>query len=74
VLTDYSKLERDQRNILRLMLGSNRIRVAAEENWERIARFVVGTFRADAARAEAGAEILDRVEELSRIGPDFSRL
>jgi transcriptional regulator with XRE-family HTH domain len=73
MLTDYSKLPREQRNILRLMFGSSRVR-EAQDDWESVARFVVGSFRADAARAGAGAEITDLVEELSRISPEFERL
>lgn len=73
MLTDYSKLPREQRNILRLMFGSPRVR-EAQDDWESVARFVVGSFRADAARAGAGAEITELVEELSRISPEFERL
>ena len=73
VLTDYSQLPREGRNILRLMFGSDHVR-AAQEDWEGVARFVVGAFRADAARAGASAEIAELVEELSRTSPDFERL
>ncbi|UCI07084.1 helix-turn-helix transcriptional regulator [Mesorhizobium sp. B1-1-8] len=73
LLTDYSKLPREQRNILRLMFGNPRVR-AAQDDWESVARFVVGSFRADAARAGAGAEVTELVEELSRISPEFEAL
>ena len=73
VLKDYAELPPEQRNILRLMFGSARVR-SAQEDWESVARFVVAAFRADAARAGAGAEITQLVEELSRISPDFERL
>ena len=56
-----------------LMSGSSRIR-AAQEHWESVARFVLGAFRADAARAGATTEITKLVEELSRTSPDFDRL
>ena len=73
LLTDYSQLPREERNILRLMFGSPRVQ-AAQEDWESVARFVVGAFRADAARAGATAEITTLVAELSRASPDFDRL
>jgi transcriptional regulator with XRE-family HTH domain len=73
LLTDYSTLPRDQRNILRLMFTNASIK-AAQEDWLNVARYVVGTFRADAARAGAGAEISQLVEELSRLSPEFDAL
>ena len=73
LLTDYSQLPREGRNILRLMFGSQRVQ-AVQEDWESVARFVVGAFRADAARAGATAEITKLVDELSRASPDFDRL
>jgi transcriptional regulator with XRE-family HTH domain len=73
VLTDYSKLPREQRNILRIMFGNSRVR-AAQENWNAVARFVVAAFRADAARAGAGEEVSRLVEELSRASPEFDAL
>jgi transcriptional regulator with XRE-family HTH domain len=51
VLTDYGKLAPGQRNILRLIFGDPRVR-AAQYDWESVARFVVGAFRADARIAE----------------------
>lgn len=73
LLTDYSKLPRDGRNILRLMFASAGVR-APLEDWESVARFVVGAFRADVARAGATLEITQLVEELSRMSPHFDRL
>lgn len=73
VLTDYSKLPREERNILRLMFSNARIR-AAQDDWMRVAQYVVATFRADAARAGATAEITQLVEELSRTSPEFEAL
>ncbi|CDX33622.1 XRE family transcriptional regulator [Mesorhizobium sp. SOD10] len=73
MLTDYSKLPREQRNILRLMFGNPRVR-DAQDDWQSVARFVVGSFRADATRAGAGAEITHLVEELCRISPEFEAL
>jgi transcriptional regulator with XRE-family HTH domain len=54
VLTDYSKLPPSERNILRLLFSDSRVR-AAQPDWQRVALFVVGAFRADATRAGAGA-------------------
>jgi hypothetical protein len=75
LLTDYSKLPREGRNILRLMFGSDHVR-ARNEDWEGIARFVVGSFRADVARAGAStsAEVTKLVAELSRVSPEFEAL
>ena len=73
LLTDYGKLPREQRNILRLMFSDSRVK-AVQEDWQSVARYVVGAFRADAARAGAGAEIAQLVEELSRSSPEFAAL
>ena len=73
LLTDYGKLPREQRNILRLMFSDSRVK-AAQEDWQSVARYVVGAFRADAARAGADAQIAGLVEELSRISPEFEAL
>jgi transcriptional regulator with XRE-family HTH domain len=73
LLTDYGALPPAERNILRLIFSNARIR-AAQEDWQSVARFVVGAFRADAARAGATAEIGQFVEELSRLSPEFERL
>jgi transcriptional regulator with XRE-family HTH domain len=75
LMTDYSKLPREGRNILRLMFCSDHIR-ARNEDWEGIARFVVGAFRADVARAGANdsAEVTKLVAELSRVSPEFEAM
>jgi transcriptional regulator with XRE-family HTH domain len=73
LLTDYAQLPRHERNILRLMFSSSRVR-AAQDDWLSVARFVVGAFRADAARAGAGAEIRQLVDELSRASPEFEAM
>ena len=73
LLTDYAKLPPERRNILRLMFADSRVR-AAQADWLSVARFVVGAFRADAARAGASAEITKLVEELSRASPEFDAL
>ena len=73
VLTDYALLPVAQRNILRLIFSDDRIR-AAQDDWWGVARFVVASFRADAARAGASAEVTQLVEELSARSPEFASL
>jgi transcriptional regulator with XRE-family HTH domain len=75
LLTDYSLLPREQRNILRLMFTGGKGR-ARNEDWDSVARFVVGAFRADMARAGAhgSVEAAKLVEELSRLSPEFEML
>ena len=75
LLTDYAKLPREERNILRLIFGSDRVR-ARNVDWESVARFVVGAFRADVARAGANnsAAATKLVAELSRLSPEFEVL
>lgn len=73
LLTDYAKLPRDQRNILRLIFADPGVRTR-HEDWQSVARFVVGAFRADAARAGASAETTKLVEELSRMSLEFHAL
>lgn len=72
-LQRVSALIPDQRNILRLIFCNPRVR-AAQYDWESVARFVVATFRADAARAGASSEIEALVAELSRASPDFAAM
>lgn len=73
ILTDYSRLPPEGRNILRLIFSDERVR-AAQDDWRNVARYVVGAFRADAARAGAGVEIRQLVEELSASSPEFKAM
>jgi transcriptional regulator with XRE-family HTH domain len=73
VLTDYSKLPPGQRNILRFLFGSTAVR-EKQHDWESLARFVVGAFRADAARAGAVSEVGELVDDLCRLSPEFAAL
>jgi hypothetical protein len=73
LLTDYALLRPEQRNIQRLMFSDARAR-AVQEDWRSVARFVVASFRADAARAGAGEEAARLVDELSRTSPEFAAL
>ena len=56
MLCDYGSLPPEQRNILRYMFLDPRAR-AIQYDWQSVARFVVGAFRVDAARAGAAARI-----------------
>ena len=73
VLTDYSKLPPGGRNILRLIFLDPRVR-EAQHDWDGLARFVVGAFRADAARAGAVSEVTQLIDELCRASPEFKAL
>ena len=57
------------------MFGSDHVR-AHNEDWNSVARFVVGAFRADVARAGAttSAEVQKLVAELCRTSPEFEAL
>jgi transcriptional regulator with XRE-family HTH domain len=70
ILGDYGSVPLEQRNVLRFMFLDPRVR-AAQNDWESVARFVVGAFRIEAARAGATAEVEPLVEELSRLSPEF---
>jgi hypothetical protein len=73
VLKDYAALPQDQRNILRMIFGDPRVR-AAQYDWESVARYVVGAFGADAARAGAASQVADLVDELCRLSPEFEAM
>lgn len=73
VMTDYDRLLPGDRNILRLLFGSHAVR-ARQHDWEAMARFVVGAFRADAARAGATSDIAALVDDLCTNSPEFAAL
>jgi len=73
MLTDYGSLPPEQRNILRFIFLDPRVR-AAQYDWESVARYVVGAFRVDAARAGAAAEVQPLVDELCRLSPEFKAM
>ncbi|WP_437338346.1 helix-turn-helix transcriptional regulator [Sorangium sp. So ce394] len=73
VLTDYGALPSAERNVLRLIFLDPRTR-AADFDWESAARFVVGVFRGDAARAGAAATVQPLVDELCAKSPDFAAM
>ena len=73
MLIDYGSLPPEQRNILRFIFLDPRAR-AAQYDWESVARFVLGAFRVDAARAGAAAEVEPLVDELCRLSPEFKAM
>jgi transcriptional regulator with XRE-family HTH domain len=73
VLTDYGLLPPAQRNILRVIFGNTQQR-RKMPNWERDARFIVGAFRADVARAGAAARVQPMVDELCELDAEFRAL
>ena len=73
MLMDYGSLPPEQRNMLRFIFLDPRAR-AAQYDWESVARFVLGAFRVDAARAGAAAEVEPLVDELCRLSPEFKAM
>jgi hypothetical protein len=73
MLMDYGSLPPEQRNILRFFFLDPRAR-AAQYDWESVARFVLGAFRVDTARAGASAEVEPLVDELCRLSPEFKSM
>ncbi|MBS0245751.1 MAG: helix-turn-helix domain-containing protein [Proteobacteria bacterium] len=73
VLTDYSKLPPDRRNILRIIFGDPKSR-ARQSSWEDVARFVVAAFRADATRHGASERVKTLVAELSASSDEFAAM
>ena len=72
-LMDYGSLPPEQRNILRFIFLDPRARVA-QYDWENVARFVLGAFRVEAARAGAVEAVQPLVDELSRLSPEFGAM
>ena len=70
MLGDYGALPPQQRNVLRILFLDPQAR-AVQYDWESVARFVLGAFRVDAARAGAGVEVEALVDELCRLSPEF---
>ncbi len=70
MLIDYGSLPPEQRNILRFVFLDPSAR-AVQYDWESVARFVVGAFKIDAARAGAVADVEPLVDELCRLSPEF---
>jgi transcriptional regulator with XRE-family HTH domain len=70
MLGDYGALPPHRRNVLRIIFLDPDAR-AVQEDWDSVARYVVGAFRVDTARAGAAAEIGPLVDELCRLSPEF---
>ncbi len=73
LLTDYESLPPGQRNILKFIFLDPRAR-STQYDWEGVARFALGTFRVDAARAGAAAEVAPLIDELRRRSPEFKAM
>jgi transcriptional regulator with XRE-family HTH domain len=73
VLGNYGELAPEQRNVLRMIFCDPRVR-AKQPDWESVARFAVGAFRADAARAGASKEVQALIDELIRQSPEFEAI
>ncbi|HEX4178549.1 MAG TPA: helix-turn-helix transcriptional regulator [Rhizomicrobium sp.] len=73
VLADYAAMEAVKRNAIRLIFLDPSVR-AAQPDWESVARFVVGSFRADATRAGATEQVKALVDEMCARSEDFARL
>lgn len=73
MLVDYGAVTPAQRNVLRQMFLDPRAR-AMQYDWESVARFVVGAFRVDVARAGAATAVKDLVDELCRKSPEFEAM
>ncbi|HZZ31794.1 MAG TPA: helix-turn-helix transcriptional regulator [Phenylobacterium sp.] len=70
MFVDYATLPPNQRNMLRFLFVDPRAR-ASHYDWDSVARFVLGAFRLDAARAGAAADMEPLVEDLNRLSPEF---
>jgi len=73
LFTDYAKLPPDRRNILRIMFSDPKSR-ARQPSWADVARYVVGTFRADATRHGASDQVKALVTELSAQSAEFAAM
>ncbi|MCA8404222.1 helix-turn-helix transcriptional regulator [Burkholderia cenocepacia] len=72
-LTDYATLPPAARNILRLIFVDAGVR-HAQPDWERIARFAVGGFRADIARSGATQAVQAFVDEMRATSAEFDAM
>jgi transcriptional regulator with XRE-family HTH domain len=73
MLMDYGSVPPEKRNILRFIFLDPRAR-AAQYDWESVARFVLGAFRVEAARAGASSEVEPLIDELCRLSPEFKEM
>ncbi len=73
IFANYGALPSAERNLLRMIFLDPHARTF-NCNWESVARFIVGVFRGDAARAGAAATVQPLVDELCAKSPDFATL
>jgi transcriptional regulator with XRE-family HTH domain len=73
LLIDYGALPPEKRNILRFIFLDPKAR-AAQYDWESVARFAIGSFRVDAARAGAAEIVAPLVAELCHLSPEFKTM
>ncbi|WP_322013846.1 helix-turn-helix transcriptional regulator [Paraburkholderia sp. J12] len=73
LLLDFGAVPRAPHNVLRFLFLDPRARVM-HYDWEKAARFVLGAFRMDAARAGAAEVVEPLVEELCRESPEFEAM
>jgi transcriptional regulator with XRE-family HTH domain len=73
MLTDYASIPAEQRNILRFIFFDARAR-AAQYDWTSVARYAVGAFRVDVARAGAAEKVRAFVDELCTLSPEFAAM
>lgn len=73
LMADYGSLAPENRNVLKHIFLNPRVR-ASQRDWESVARYVVGSFRADVVRAGATSAVGDLVDELCRRSADFARM
>jgi len=70
MLVDYDALPPADRNILRFAFLHPHMR-STQHDWEALARFIIGSFRADVARAGATVAAEPLVEEMCETSPEF---
>jgi len=73
VLHDYSTMDIEERNVLRLAFLTPRIR-DAQTDWPGVSRYLVAAFRADTARSGAVKKVEALVDELCRLSPEFKAI
>jgi transcriptional regulator with XRE-family HTH domain len=73
MLADYASMPPEKRNMLRVLFLDPQSR-SMQYDWQSVARFVVGAFRADAARAGAARDVEPLIDELCRSSPEFKAM
>lgn len=73
VLMDYGSLPPQRRNVLRWLFLDPSAR-SAQYDWDSVARFVLGAFRLDTARAGAAVQVGPLIDELCERSPEFKSM